>query len=364
MQIFTFASKSGGKPHTTKLHNDGHVTCSCQGFKSPNRCWHYADVLAKSGGQTGSLFGDDASGAADGSIPAGTPATLTLAPTGLAAAPAALPKGFIEPMLACALPEGFTVAANYKPSDHILERKFDGHRLIIEKCEGESYRAWSRAGNARILPAHIAAIINEYLPACTVDCELYIYGDGMTSTDVTAEDKQHLARLAIFDILKVEVAGTMHSAMAKPLWERRQHLEYATSKLPADQDHVHISAQYASTDAELQRMWALGFEGAIVKYKRGLYEAGRRSKAWVKFKKGSVGRAEIIRFEEGKLGPHSRIVGKDADGIEMKCKTLNDEWRAMFAVRSAEFIGKTIVFNYIEKTRDGKYKSAMADHIE
>lgn len=337
MKKFTFASSRGGKPHTATLHNDGHVTCTCPGYKSPNRCWHYKEVLEKAGGMTGDLFADDAFDVTvDNSKPQST--------------------GFVPPMLASALPDGARIT-DYKPSHYVMERKFDGHRIVVEKGANGIVRAWSRAANGRDLPTQILAAL-ECVPAnVLLDTEMYV--EGGTSTDVTADENWSHLKLAIFDILRI----SGHSVMEKPGYVRRKLLEEALSCLEAGAA-AHIAEQREPCPVELQAMWDRGWEGVIVKLKTAIYIPKKRSKEWVKFKKGEVGRARIEKFEAGRLGPHSIIIGTCLKtGVEVRCKSLNDEWRAKFAIGHEKYIGRTLIFAYIEITRDGRYKSAMADHI-
>lgn len=332
MRIFEFKSKSSERVHRTTLNDAGGITCTCNGFRSPNKCWHFREVSKIADKQeTGDLF---------------APAQPESA------------AGFVDPMCASALPEGDSIT-DYPPSSWIMEQKFDGHRIIITVDAERNVYAWSRAGNARELPSHLKAAIKR-LAACTIDTEMYI--PGMTSTDVTRTDLQHLLQIAAFDILRIQTPdGVWHSVMSKPAPERRAALELAMSRV--NDPMVKVAEQYTPSPAGLQEMWAKGFEGAIVKRKTTVYIAGKRTKDWIKFKKGGSAECVIAGFEKGKLGPHSKIKGTTAEGIEVSVKSLNDAWRARFAVSADKYLGLTLVFSYIERTRDGKYKSAMADHI-
>lgn len=362
-----YSSKSNSTiEHTVTLKDNGSLVCTCRGFRTPNKCWHVKDFATKHGLNIaigGELFGNSITGYGCKTTPKVEQLTIDLQDV---ARQEAVPVvgGFVKPMLASALPDGKSIA-DYPAATYVLEQKIDGHRHIVERTVDGKITAWSRAGNVRELAPHILEALEHVAPA-TYDGELYVPGG--TSTDVTDDDNFHRTRLVLFDILRV---GT-YSAMPETGTERRKLLEVACSKL--DSEAVHVIDQFDPSADMLEAIWAAGLEGIIIKRRAAIYQAGKRSHDWVKFKK--LGAAEIIitGFIAGKLGPYSRIVGKDRHGIEVKVKTLNDQWRADFAKQAADWtggpdgfkhpaIGRTLVISYQEKTRDGKYRHPMADHL-
>lgn len=339
MRIYEYASKTSNDVHKTTVHDDGRITCTCRGFNSPKGCWHVRDVAA--------------------SVSAGITDTPAMALKRMAASQQTLfeangDDAWIDPMLASALPEDLSIA-NYCDGAWILEEKYDGHRICLVITD--LVTAYSRQGNVKTLPAHLREAC-KLLPKGTYDGELYI--PGMHSTDVTALHLQQKLKIVLFDMLRV---GSL-SAMDKPSQYRRQLLETATEFLEGDA--ITVAPQFTVSAEGLQKIWDRGGEGAVIK-KSCTYRAGKRAKEWIKFKKEQIGRGRITGFKAGKEAgstEHSIIVAVDRAGIEVRMKSLNDEWRAAFATRSHEVIGKTIVFNYQEKTRDGRYRHPMADHIE
>jgi ATP-dependent DNA ligase len=265
---------------------------------------------------------------------------------------------FVLPMLASALPEDKDIKFFEGKPDWWMEIKYDGHRLILvveRYATRVNVFAWSRQGNARVLPRHLMEVCR-YLPDGTYDGELYIPGG--TSTDVTALDKQNQLQLVLFDILRV---GDV-SCMDRDSRYRRQLLTVATSKLSAD-SVIQLAPVFEVSAIGLNQIWARGGEGAVIKHESTKYAAGKRSKQWIKFKKELAAEVTITGFLPGSLGDHSIIVGKDRHGIEVRAKARNDEWRATFAAGSAQFIGRRLVIAYQDKTRDGKYRHPMADHL-
>lgn len=334
--VYRFPSRSSDAVHTVTVEH-GRITCTCRGFSTPSRCWHVREVAEKEGinlahpvSTTPSLFGDDAPQA----------------------------NGFIEPMLARALPDGQTID-DYASDDYILEEKYDGHRLIVRLSAGEVF-AFSRAAKTRVLPPHLREALRLVAPG-TYDGELYI--PGHTSTDVTRVDRQHQLRLVLFDILNVDGAhGAGRNTIDIPGHERRLLLEEAVSLIDHT-DVVFAAPRCAVSDAGLQEIWDRGGEGAIIKRVNARYRPGKRVPEWIKFKKQQAATVRITGFKAGKYGPHSVICGTDSEGIEVQVKSRNDEWRHMFAVNPSAYIGRLLVISYQVRTRDGRYRHPMADHF-
>jgi len=143
---------------------------------------------------------------------------------------------------------------------------------------------------------------------------------------------------------------------------RRTALEQATGDVTPG-GCIGLAEQHEPSYAALKKIWDRGGEGAIVKLRSATYQPGKRSNEWVKFKRNGTAVLTIIGFEDGLMGPHSKIVARDAKGVVITVKTLNDEWRAIFATSATAYIGRQLVISFQQVTRDGKYRHPMADHI-
>jgi ATP-dependent DNA ligase len=308
------------------VHDDGKVDCSCESYlynkDIPTRCTHTDDVRA-------GKYPKEAA-PSDAQIP-------------------------VSPMLASKPPNGKTLA-DFPSSDWTLEEKFDGHRLIIRTRAGEMPMAWSRLGNARELPPAIVESLRRDAPTGTFDGELYVPGG--TSTDVKALENFSKLVLVLFDVLKVENA----ISTGLPGVDRRRLLETAGRKFE-NRSIIHIADRYAPTDENLHMLWNRGGEGGILKRLDAPYEEGKRSKHWIKLKKEGSESLEVIGFEAGLLGPHSRILLRTDDGLIIPVKTLNDAWRADFLLNAHAYIGRRLMISYQEKTRDGRFRHPMAEHF-
>jgi bifunctional non-homologous end joining protein LigD len=253
--------------------------------------------------------------------------------------------------------------ADYSREEWALEEKFDGHRLILTTRAGENPLAWSRVGNARELPPHLVSSIKTFVPDGTFDGELYLPGG--TSTDVKALENAEKLSLVFFDVLRVENANVMDLGGIA----RRQMLQHVGAKLEHAQGYgnaegLSVAPQYDPTEENLHMLWNRGGEGGILKRKDAAYEPGKRSKAWLKLKKEGTTRMTVIGFVPGLLGPHAMIQLRDDMGVEITVKSLNDAWRADFAVNADAYVGRRLVIAFQERTRDGKYRHPMAEYFE
>jgi len=273
--------------------------------------------------------------------------------------------------------EGKTIA-DYMNGCFILERKYDGHRFEWMK-QGDRILAWSRDGKPRNeleLPQFRDLV--KLFPDGHYDGELFVPGG--VSTDVTATWNKHKLQLAIFDMLAI--GADPHWIMARPGSERRELLLGAFEHVGRDNPWVYPAGQSPVTSEGLQAIWDGNEqeppgEGAVVKRTTTIYRPGKRTNDWVKFKRKGAAEVTIVGFLAGVIGPQNRhldsysiICGIDDHGIATQVKSLNDEWRAMFAREADQSIngvhpriGTRMVISYTEKHRSGNYREPRADHL-
>ena len=181
---------------------------------------------------------------------------------------------FIEPMKALPvekLPEG----------DWVYEIKFDGYRALALK-EGKDVRLVSRNKKAFDYPQLLAAL--KKLPADSV-----ILDGEIAALDEIGRSSFQLLQLFkksgnvplvyyIFDLLSLEGKDLRD----QPLSARRKALANVLKGTP---DNIRLSDQLRGSNDELVRVAKeFGLEGLVAKRKTFVYESGRRSGAWVKFK--------------------------------------------------------------------------------
>jgi len=190
-----------------------------------------------------------------------------------------LPKGkvkFIEPMLAKSVTE--------LPHDRrawIYEVKVDGYRCLVGK-DHSAVKLWSRRGN----------LFNQDFPGLARACAA-LPADTLVDGEVVALDQQgrmsfnllqhrrsqaSAIRFYAFDLLVYKG----HSTINLEISERHDLLAQALANVDGD---VQLMQRFETVPAELIRAAKrLGFEGIIAKRRDSLYEPGKRSGAWVKYK--------------------------------------------------------------------------------
>ncbi len=192
-----------------------------------------------------------------------------------------LPKAkpqFVEPMKARLVDE----APGH--GDWLYELKFDGIRAIAVKNDSKTSLI-SRNGNkldARF-PEIAEAVKNLPVEDCVIDGEVVALDqEGRSSFQLLQalemEGRKAPLRFYVFDLLELDGK----SLLGLPLEQRKQVLATLCENVGDPIRYSgEISGDVKSLLAEVQRR---GLEGLIGKQRNSVYEAGRRSGAWIKLK--------------------------------------------------------------------------------
>jgi ATP-dependent DNA ligase len=182
---------------------------------------------------------------------------------------------FIEPMYAKAvqsLPEG---------EGWLYEIKFDGYRALAGKSSS-GVTIWSRRGNAFTdqFP-RIARTCQRLQPETLIDGEIVALDDeGRPSINLLQHHRSQASTIQFyaFDLL----IHRGKSLLQVPLEVRKELLNEALSTVS---DPIRLSESIEAAPKDLiHAAKELGFEGIIAKKKDSLYESGKRSGAWVKYR--------------------------------------------------------------------------------
>lgn len=294
-----------------------------------------------------------------------------------------------EPMLAVPMHKDKITDWN----DWALEEKYDGHRLVVE-VDGDGFvfaytRPRTHAGFAgktmaqRQLPFALREAIRKTFAFNTVlDGELRA---GKTSTDVTRTDLEDQLHYVVFDVTRTR-AG---SCAMFTYDQRRAILEmFFRSHDPTLADKVRLSASYnltaqADVQRHVKRIWNEGGEGAILKKRDSRYDFGKRSPNWIKVKKQQHATLTVIGFEVSKGTvrfpgrPFAIVRLRDQDGHETTVKTKDDhelqrltdaaahtEGTVDHIMKTHPWIGRGLVIEFQDRTRDGQYRHPMWDRWE
>ena len=185
---------------------------------------------------------------------------------------------FIEPMYALGvrnLPEG---------PDWLYEIKLDGYRCLAGK-DASGVSLWSRRGNALTSQFPAIAKACELLPTGTlVDGEIVAMDSkGQVSFNTLQRHRSEASaiRFYVFDLLILRGRSMLH----EPLLKRRDALTDLLRPVRKKSSAIDLSQTVtASANDMIRAITELGLEGIIAKRQDSLYESGKRSGAWVKYK--------------------------------------------------------------------------------
>jgi bifunctional non-homologous end joining protein LigD len=276
-------------------------------------------------------------------------------------------------MLASPIPEGWKPT----PGQWAIEQKYDGHRLLVQITHLKDgipvVQAWSRNGLTRDLPAHLNAAL-ALLPVGIYDGELVV--PGKRSYGVTELANGGDLVYTVFDILSV----LFKDVTKEPYDARRAYLTTIFGhKLFAGETAVVLAPSWNVDTLDqirtaCQTVWDADGEGLIVKRRKGIYVAGKRSKDFLKMKDLRSAVLTVVGFQAGKgtivdRGPYATVMLRDDAGIETTVKTLNDMELAAFERQAKKAgahpaIGRRLRIEYQEKTTDGNYRHPRWDRWE
>jgi DNA ligase D-like protein (predicted ligase) len=182
---------------------------------------------------------------------------------------------FIEPMYARAV-EKLPEDPNW-----LYEIKLDGYRCLAGR-DSKGVILWSRRGNLFTTQfSRIARALERLEVDTLIDGEIVAIDDsGRPSFNLLQHHRSQARALQFygFDVL----IHRGRSLLGIPLLDRRELLEEALGKVS---DPVRLSEAFETAPADLvQAAREQSLEGIIAKRKDSLYESGKRTGAWVKYR--------------------------------------------------------------------------------
>jgi DNA ligase D-like protein (predicted ligase) len=212
---------------------------------------------------------------------------------------------FIEPM------ECLEVPKLVDGEEWIYEIKLDGYRAVAAKSD-RGVRLFSRRSKSfNHQYPYIVEALGELPKNTVVDGEIVALDEfGRPNFNLLQNFRSEASRIHyfVFDLLVCD--GRDLSRL--PLIERR---EIMRSVLKFDSNRIRISEyiEVSATDI-LHAVRQQGLEGIIGKRKDSIYEAGKRSGAWIKYRVNRGQELVIGGYVPGAHGLDSIIVGYYKDG--------------------------------------------------
>jgi len=183
---------------------------------------------------------------------------------------------FIEPMyarLVHELPAG---------NEWLYEVKFDGYRCLAGK-DASGVTLWSRRGNlfTKQFP-QIAQACEQLPPNTLVDGEIVALDEsGKVSFNLLQHHRSKAQALVFYAFDVLIYRG--RSVLDVPLYFRRQVLHRIFEDSNAAPIGLSESIETGPTDL-MRVVKEFGFEGIVAKRRDSLYESGKRTGVWVKYK--------------------------------------------------------------------------------
>jgi DNA ligase D-like protein (predicted ligase) len=169
-----------------------------------------------------------------------------------------------------------------RAKDWLYEVTFDGYRCLAGR-DSTGVTLWSRRGNLFTTQfPHIASACERLPPGTLVDGEIVALDEnGRVSFNLLQHHRSKAQALLfyVFDVL----AYRGRSLMREPLERRREVLTEAFKEIK-DAPIALSESLDAGVDELLQVAKEFGFEGIVAKRKDSVYESGKRTGAWVKYK--------------------------------------------------------------------------------
>jgi DNA ligase D-like protein (predicted ligase) len=166
----------------------------------------------------------------------------------------------------------------------LYEVKFDGYRCIAGR-DSSGVTLWSRRGNLFTgqFP-HIAKACEQLPPGTLLDGEIVaIDKNGRISFNLLQHHRSHAQALLFYAFDVIICQGK--SLLNTPFEKRRKILGELFKNLGDKPSPIALSETMNATPADLIRVAKeFGFEGIVTKRRTSLYESGKRSGAWLKYR--------------------------------------------------------------------------------
>jgi len=182
----------------------------------------------------------------------------------------------VEPMYA------LTVQKLPQGQEWLYEMKLDGYRCLAGR-DSTGVTLWSRRGNlfTNQFP-HIARACERLPPNTLVDGEIVALDESGRVSFNLLQHHRSKAQALVFYAFDVLIYRS-RSVSNVPLYFRREVLHRIFEDIKAAPIGLSENIEAAPTDL-IRVAKEFGFEGIVAKRKDSLYESGKRTGAWVKYK--------------------------------------------------------------------------------
>jgi bifunctional non-homologous end joining protein LigD len=178
--------------------------------------------------------------------------------------------------------KALTAPAPPQDNNWLYEVKFDGFRVLAVK-NGREVELWSR--NKKRLderfPSVAKAVAKLSTRNCILDGEVCALDERGKSSFQLLQNQADFDQPVVYYVFDLLIKGAQ-DLQGLPLAERKEQLNAVLLKAA---DPIRPSSYFDHNPKEiLEKMREAGAEGTLAKRKDSVYEAGRRSGAWIKIK--------------------------------------------------------------------------------
>ena len=200
-------------------------------------------------------------------------------------------------------------------NDWLYEAKFDGYRCLAGR-DATGVTLWSRRGNDFTAQfPNIAKGCEQLPPGTLLDGEIVAIDEsGRISFNLLQHHRSQAQALLfyVFDVLTFRGINLVN----EPLTTRREVLSKLMKPLRPKATAISLSETIDASPADLiSVVKEFGFEGVIAKRKDSLYESGKRSGAWLKYKVNKTQAFAIGGYTPG--DPLDAVIVRYYDGDKL-----------------------------------------------
>lgn len=280
-------------------------------------------------------------------------------------------------------PLGGTVIDGVSLTEYVMERKYDGIRILAYINAG-AVEFYTRTATNKTgwYPEVEAALLDSFPDGTWLDGEMVVFNeDGSQSwggaqsvngaSMAKARLRSHTVTYVIFDVLSTDINGTATDIRTLPFTARQNVI---ATYLPVGDKTIMPSPQYSVSILDAQEQYDTfleeGYEGAMLKRKDSPYRSGARGHGWFKIKATDEADVIIMGFTDGK-DSFANMVGaiifgqyRDGELVERgQCSGMTMQVRKDITANPNQYLDRVISVTYMTVMPSGALRHPQWSRI-
>ena len=253
--------------------------------------------------------------------------------------------GLVTPMLAKPLKAD-------KIGRSLVQPKINGHRCLIT-CIDDEIIAYSRQGKRITTIDHITSELKDKLPEnVVIDGELYLHDEKLQNIASLVKRQQPKTKeieYYVYDYIDLEDRDIKCEDRIQIL----QNMLNSVNGLVRFTPTVEIQNIHEAMD-QFKIHMNEGYEGAMIRDPKGIYESGKRSSGLLKIKPLYDTEVEVIDIVPGDTGLGICVCRMEDLHLSFKTLAPGTHEEKIEALRNKDqYIGRRLKIEYRERTADG-----------